>query len=141
MRSMVVKTVVHFEIPAWDGEKLTAFYEQVFGWKIQKNTMSGGMEYWLISTGPQGKSVGGGIYKKTGPEERPRNFILVDQIDPAIKKFKSAGGTEVVSKRRVPDMGWSFIGADPEGNLIGLFEATMPRPRSRGSAARPRRRR
>jgi len=27
-------TLIHFEIPAIDVEKLKAFYEQVFGWKI-----------------------------------------------------------------------------------------------------------
>lgn len=138
---MVIRTVVHFEIPASDMQMLSTFYEQVFGWKFRRDTMPSGMEYWLITTGPQGKSVGGGMYKKSGPEERPRNYILVDRIDDAIEKFKSAGGTEVVGKMQVPDMGWSFIGADPEGNVVGLFEAAMPSPPRRRSASHPRRRR
>jgi hypothetical protein len=36
-------------------------------------------EYWLISTGPEGKSVGGCMYKKTGPNDGPRNFIQVEE--------------------------------------------------------------
>jgi hypothetical protein len=124
---MVVQTIVHFEIPAKDVRKLSAFYARCFGWKFT-STHTPGLEYWLISTGPRGRSVGGGMYSKTDPQDVPRNFIHVAKIDPAIKKFKAAGGKEVVGKMEVPGMGWSFIGADPEGNLIALWEPNMGRP-------------
>jgi uncharacterized protein len=124
---MVTKTIVHFEIPANDIDKLSKFYSDVFGWKFDKAQMSD-MEYWTISTGPRGKSVGGGMYKRTGATDVPRNYIGVDKIDKHIEAFKDAGGREVVGKMEVPAMGWSFIGADPEGNLIALFEtAAAPR--------------
>jgi hypothetical protein len=129
---MVVHTIVHFEIAATEPEKLAEFYHRVFGWKVEKAPMSG-MDYWLISTGPRGKSVGGGMYRKEGPDDRPRNFIHVADVDAAIRTFRDAGGTEVVGKMEVPGMGWSFIGADPEGNHIALWQpmmATRPRPRS-----------
>lgn len=134
---MVAKTIVHFEIPANDVEKLSSFYRRVFGWEFQKTEMPG-MEYWLISTGPQGKSVGGGMYRRISPEDRPRNFIAVDKIDPAIEQFKAAGGSEVVGKMEVPGMGYSFIGADPEGNVIALWEPVMPASSRRRSGSRPR---
>lgn len=121
---MVTKTIVHFEIPADDPTKLSKFYSDVFGWKFEKAGMPD-MEYWVISTGPRGKSVGGGMYKKNGPGDGPRNFIAVDKIDRAIEAFKAAGGKEVVGKMEVPQMGWSYIGLDPEGNAIALWE-TMP---------------
>lgn len=133
---MVVQTIVHFEIPAADIEKLSEFYRRVFGWEFEKTTMPG-LEYWRISTGPQGKSVGGGMYRKTDPEEGPRNYVAVEKIDPAIEAFKAAGGTEIVGKMEVPGMGWSFIGADPEGNPIALWEPAMPAPRRRRAAAQP----
>jgi len=132
---MVVQTIVHFEIPASDAEKLARFYSTVFGWKIEKAPMPG-MDYWLITTGPRGKSVGGGMYRKTSPDDRPRNFVLVEKIDPAIAAFKAAGGSEVVGKMEVPGMGWSFIGSDPEGNVIALWEPQMTAPRARRSAHR-----
>ena len=135
---MVVQTIVHFEIPATDVEKLAEFYRRVFGWKFDKQAMPG-MDYWLISTGPRGQSVGGGMYRKTSPEERPRNFVLVGSIDPAIARFKAAGGTEVVGKMEVPGMGFSFIGADPEGNPVALWEATMSPPSPPPAKARRRR--
>lgn len=139
VRTVVIKTIVHFEIAATDAEKLSEFYRRVFGWKIKKARMPG-LDYWLISTGPEGKSVGGGMYLKSRPEDRGRNFILVGKIDSAIRTFKDAGGTEVVGKSEVPGMGWSFIGADPEGNHIALWEPMMRPVRRARSKPRPRRR-
>ena len=69
------------------------------------------------------------MYKKAGPADRPRNYINVDDIDAAIVTFKANGGTELVGKQEVPAMGWSFIGADPEGNAIALWEAMPMRAR------------
>ena len=133
---MVVRTIVHFEIAATDADRLARFYSQVFGWKFEKAGMPG-MDYWLISTGPRGKSIGGGMYRKTGPDDRPRNYILVEKIDEAIRTFRAAGGTVVVGKMEVPGMGFSFIGADPEGNHIALWEPKMPaRPSHRTRARR-----
>ncbi|HVB95457.1 MAG TPA: VOC family protein [Nitrososphaerales archaeon] len=128
---MVTKTVVHFEIPANDLAKLSKFYSDVFGWKFEKAQMQD-MDYWTISTGPRGKSVGGGMYKRTDATDVPRNYIGVDKIDKHIEVFKKAGGREVMGKAEVPRMGWSFIGADPEGNLIALFE-TVAAPRRRST--------
>ena len=43
-------TIVHFEIPADNVEKMKQFYEGLFGWKITRVTMP--TEYWLIYTVP-----------------------------------------------------------------------------------------
>ena len=138
---MVVRTIVHFEIAAQRPEKLAEFYTRVFGWKIEKAPMTE-MDYWLISTGPRGKSVGGGMYRKMGPDDRPRNFVNVADIDEAITTFRAAGGRQLVGKMEVPGMGWSFIGADPEGNPIALWQARMsPRPSSGRRKRRPAHRR
>ncbi len=134
---MTARTVVHFEIPANDVDRLSRFYSDVFGWKIEKAPMPG-PDYWLISTGPRGKSVGGGMYKKETPDDRPRNFIGVANIDAAIQEFRGAGGMEVMGKQEVPGQGWTFIGADPEGNMIALWQQVPQRPAQR-AARRPRR--
>lgn len=139
---MVIRTIVHFEIAAQEPEKLAEFYARVFGWKIEKAPMPG-MDYWLITTGPRGKSLGGGMYRKMGPDDRSRNFVNVADIDEAIRTFRDAGGSELVGKMEVPGMGFSFIGADPEGNPIALWEPKMasrprPRPRKRRPAGRRR---
>ena len=134
---MAVKTIVHFEIPADDVGSLSKFYRDVFGWKFDLSPMPE-MEYWLITTGPAGKSVGGGMYKKMHPRDSPRNFKAVEEIDSVIAAFKKAGGKELVEKMEVPNVGFTFIGADPEGNVIGLHEShrgaarTRPAPKRRG---------
>ena len=133
---MVTKTVVHFEIPASDVERLSKFYADVFGWKFKKMPM-GEMEYWTIATGPQNKSVGGGMYKKQMDMEMPRNYIAVDKIDKAIETFIAAGGKQMVEKMEVPGFGWSYIGVDPEGNAVGLFETvTRARPKPKKKSKR-----
>ena len=68
---MVIKTIVHFEIPAKDAARLSKFYSDCFGWKFEKVPMPD-FDYWLISTGPEGQSVGGGMYKKTEARDGPR---------------------------------------------------------------------
>jgi predicted enzyme related to lactoylglutathione lyase len=137
MGLMVIKTVVHFEIPANDTAKLSKFYADTFGWKFSNPNMPG-MEYWMVSTGPQAKSVSGGMYKKMGPTDGPRNYIGVDDIDSAIAAFKANGGTEVQGKQEIPGMGWSFLGADPEGNLLGMFQGTRPTRPARRAAKKAR---
>jgi uncharacterized protein len=127
---MVVKTIVHFEIPANDVEVLSKFYSDVFGWKFGKQQMQD-MDYWMITTGPRGKAVFGGMYKRTGETDVPRNYIAVDKIDESIEDFKNAGGREVIGKAEIPTIGWSFIGADPEGNLIALFQGMPPPPKKK----------
>jgi predicted enzyme related to lactoylglutathione lyase len=135
---MVVKTVVHFEIPADNVERLSKFYKDVFGWKITKAPMPD-FDYWLISTGPEGKSVGGGMYKKEDANDGPRNFIQVSEIDTVISAFKKAGGKVLMGKQEVPNIGFTFIGVDPEGNKIGLHEPTQRQRRPTSSKSkRPR---
>ena len=137
MHGMVFKTVVHFEIPAGDVEKLSKFYADSFGWKFKKMPM-GDFEYWMISTGPQGRTVTGGMYKKTGPTDGPRNHIAVEEIDSAIATFKKAGGKEVMGKQQIPGSGWTFLGADPEGNVIGIFQSTRKQVRRPAAKKRSR---
>lgn len=137
---MAAQTIVHFEIPVSDLERMRTFYTECFGWSFQDTGMPG-MEYWMISTGPAGKSLGGGMYRRMGPDDRPRNFVGVDDIDRAIERFLSAGGSQIVGKQEVPKMGWSFIGADPEGNVLALWQPMAPMrgprpPRRKATPAR-----
>jgi predicted enzyme related to lactoylglutathione lyase len=127
---MVKRTIVHFEIPAGDPARLSKFYSEAFGWKFEAVKMPG-MDYWMISTGPRGKSVGGGMYKKTEPQDTPRNYIGVENIDKAIEVFTKAGGREVIGKQEVPGQGWSYIGLDPEGNAIAIWQPMVAPRRKR----------
>jgi len=45
---MVDHTIVHFDIPAEDIEKMKKFYSELFGWRIYRD--AGPVEYWMIET-------------------------------------------------------------------------------------------
>ncbi len=123
---MVDHTIVHFEIPAENMEKLMKFYSQLFRWKMEKVQW---MDYWLIETVPVDKQgqpirpgVNGGIYKKETPEIKPLNYINVESVDEYIEKIKALGGKIIVPKQEIPKTGWTAIAMDPEGNYFGLFQ-------------------
>jgi predicted enzyme related to lactoylglutathione lyase len=122
-------TIVHFEIPAENVEKLKQFYTGVFGWKIEKDP--GPIEYWLIHTVPtddkgmlQRPGVNGGMFKKEKPEQKPVNYISVENIDDSIEKVKKLSGKIITPKQEVPNIGWIATATDPEGNHIAMIQAT-----------------
>ena len=120
-------TIVHFEIPANNVEKLKRFYEEVFGWKI--NQASGPIEYWVIQTVPVDQNgmlirsgVNGGMYKKQVPESKPVNYITVESITDFLAKIEKLGGKVTQPKQEVPEIGWIAAAEDPEGNCFALIE-------------------
>jgi hypothetical protein len=122
-------TIVHFEIPANDVEKLKKFYSKLFGWKIEKMPGAGPMEYWMIGTVPVDDKgmplrpgVNGGMYKKERSENKPVNYISVESIDKSIELVKALGGKIVQGKQEVPGVGWVAIALDPEGNQIAMIQ-------------------
>jgi uncharacterized protein len=121
-------TVVHFEIPANDVEKLKRFYEEAFGWKITQ--ASGPIDYWLIQTvpvDPKGMllrpGVNGGMYKKQQLENKPLNYFAVESISDFLEKIVKLGGKVTQPKEEVPEIGWIAAAEDPEGNQFALIES------------------
>jgi predicted enzyme related to lactoylglutathione lyase len=124
---MVDHTVVHFEIPADDVEKLRKFYSLLFGWKIE--AMPGQVEYYGIYTVPVDEKgmplrpgVNGGMMKKQNPEHKAVNYIQVESVDEYMKKIESLGGKIVVPKMEVPGIGWWALALDPEGNQFAILQ-------------------
>ena len=122
-------TIVHFEIPADDPEKLAAFYTQMFDWKIEK-MQGGGEEYWGITTVPVDNKgmptepgVNGGMMARQVPQQAPVNYISVDSVDESVAKAKALGATVVVEKKEVPGMGWFAQLIDPQGNIFAVWQA------------------
>lgn len=120
-------TLMHFEIPANDVEKLKSFYEEVFGWKIIQ--ASGPIEYWVIQTVPVDSNgmllrpgVNGGMYKKQVPESKPVNYFAVESISDFLEKIEKLGGKVTQPKQEVPEIGWIAAAEDPEGNLFALIQ-------------------
>ena len=127
------RTIVHFEIPANNPEKLSEFYKNLFGWKIEKISM-GDMDYWMIETragtsqdmekAQTTAGTNGGMMKKMDAGQRPVNYVMVESVDDFSKKIQNLGGKIIVPKTPIPNMGAFAVALDPEGNPVGIFEST-----------------
>jgi uncharacterized protein len=130
---LVDHTIVHFEIPANDAEKLKKFYSDLFGWKIEK--MPGPTTYYLLETVPVDEKtmtplrpgVNGGLFPKKDaamPDlAKPMNYISVESVDEYSKKVVALGGKIVVPKMEITGIGWWALALDPEGNQFGILES------------------
>jgi hypothetical protein len=114
--------VIHFEIPAADPERASAFYQKVFGWKFDK--WAGPMEYWMVATGADGKpGINGGMLRKPGPVSVTTNTINVESVDAAITAVVKAGGKLTMPKSPIPGVGYFAYCEDTEGNVFGVMQA------------------
>jgi uncharacterized protein len=122
--------VVHFEVPYDDGDRARTFYEKAFGWQLMTVPDMG---YTLVMAGPSGDQgpteagfINGGMMQRQEPFTAPNIVIDVDNLEDALKAVADAGGTAVVERQQVGDMGFSAYFKDSEGNLIGLWETAAP---------------
>jgi predicted enzyme related to lactoylglutathione lyase len=123
-------TIIHFEIPAENIEKLRGFYEKVFGWKIVKSPPGMvDMEYWLIQTVPTDNEgmllrpgVNGGMYKRNMAGATSVNYVAVEDIDKALREAKRLGAKVISDKMEIPKVGWIAILKDPDDNPIGMLQ-------------------
>jgi predicted enzyme related to lactoylglutathione lyase len=117
--------VVHFEIHADDPGRARAFYEAMFGWRFDQ---FGPMDYWLIYTGPKDQpGINGGLHKRVSPLEGSAVTSYVCTIDvenlaATIKRVADLGGTCMVPRKAIPQIGWFAYCKDTEGNVFGLIE-------------------
>jgi len=114
--------VIHFEIPAADPERASAFYKKAFGWRIGK--WPGPIEYWMVTTGAPGTpGINGGLLKKNTPVTATTNTIGVESVDKAVGAVKAAGGKLVMPKMAIPTVGYFAYLEDTEGNLFGVMQS------------------
>jgi predicted enzyme related to lactoylglutathione lyase len=109
--------VVHFEVIGKDAGKLQGYYADLFGWEIDANNP---MNYGIVS----GAGIGGGVASGPGGYEGHVTFYVeVPDVEAALAKAESLGGTRVMGPDEVP--GGPVLGqfTDPEGQLIGVVQA------------------
>jgi uncharacterized protein len=107
--------VIHFEIGCRDSAKTSEFYRKLFDWRM---TPSGPAT--MIDTG------GGITGHITSLGHEPHNYVTVyvevDDLAGYLDKAGALGGRTVIPAVRLPGDQGSFAWmADPEGNLIGLW--------------------
>lgn len=107
--------VIGFELNSQDPEKASAFYKDVFGWKVSEPK-------WDYRDVTAEEGIGGGISK--GPSDFPhgtRLQIEVDNIEAAIVRATENGAMVVREKMEFQDFYMAYL-TDPTGISFGLIE-------------------
>jgi predicted enzyme related to lactoylglutathione lyase len=120
--------VVHFEIPYDDRDRARGFYSEAFGWELMPMDE---MSYTMVMTGPSDDSgpkesgfINGGMMERSGDFTSPNLVIDVENIDKTLEIVGRNGGSTVMERRPVGDMGFVAYFKDTEGNLVGLWETS-----------------
>jgi predicted enzyme related to lactoylglutathione lyase len=115
--------ICHIEIPTTDFAKSKAFYESVFGWKVEVDPATN-YAMWTPEDLP-----GGGFYLVKEPCACEDGcclvHILVASVDAKVKELEAAGGKIKTPKTAVGDMGWFAVFRDPAGGVVGMWESAQ----------------
>ena len=130
-----MNSVVHFELPYDNRERMAAFYESAFGWMMQMLGEEMG-NYVLATTtetdenGPKKPgAINGGFYPKKPdwPAQYPSIVIAVTDIEASIQKVTDAGGKVLGEPMDIPGVGQYVSFTDTEGNRVSMLQ---PVPRN-----------
>ena len=112
---------VHFEISADDPARAAAFYQDVFGWKVDR---WGEQEYWLLTTGEKSvPGIDGAVMPRQEPGAGTINTVDVADLEAAITAVTAHGGKVLFEPRDIPGVGRFVYAVDTEGNTFGLMQA------------------
>jgi uncharacterized protein len=130
-----MNSVVHFEMPYDDRERMAKFYGSAFGWQTQMLGEEMG-NYVLATTtesderGPKSPgTINGGFFPKKPdwPAQYPSVVIAVDDIKESTRKVTDAGGRVLGEPFEIPGVGQYVSFFDTEGNRVSMLQ---PIPRS-----------
>src|SRR5205085_5884472 len=122
MRKM--NSVVHFEMPYDDRERMTNFYQNAFGWRTRMLGEEMG-NYVLATTTESDESgpkkpgaINGGFFprKPDWPAQYPSVVIAVENINDSMGKVRTAGGEVLGEPMEIPGVGQYVSFTDTEGN-------------------------
>ena len=110
--------VVHFEIIGTDPDKLRAYYGELFGWEF---AVGGPVAESVSEAGRYGfveaeEGIPGGIGGGEGYPGRALFYVGVSDVEGALARAESLGGTRVMGPQRTP--GTELVVGhftDPEG--------------------------
>lgn len=110
--------VSYLEIPAADIEQSAAFYEAVFGWRVERR--GEGRASFDDGTG----AVIGRWVNGAAPAGQPGivPYIYVDRIDDVVQRITVYGGNLVKAPYPEGNL-WVATFHDPAGNLLGVWQA------------------
>ena len=130
-----MNSVVHFEMPYDDRNRMAEFYETAFGWKTQM--LGEDMDNYVLATttetdenGPKNPgAINGGFFPKKPdwPAQYPSIVIAVEDIKESISQVIDAGGKVLGEPMEIPKVGQYVSIIDTEGNRISMLQ---PVPRN-----------
>lgn len=126
--------VVHFEMPAENMQRMTAFYAEVFGWQSQM--MGAEMGNYVVVTTSETEdngrpempgTINGGFYPKheSKPPYCPSFVIAVEDINESIRKIEKANGKVLGAPVEIPGIGTYISFIDTEGNRLSILKPIM----------------
>jgi len=117
--------VVLFEVIGKDAERLQGYYSELFGWEIDADNP---MKYGIVqrdgNVNADGVGIGGGV--GTGPEGYSGHvtfYIEVPDVEAALAKAESLGGTRVMGPDKVMEGVEIGLFNDPEGHVVGVVKS------------------
>ena len=126
--------VVHFEIPFDNSEKAVKFYQDIFGWKINK---AGEMPYWLVNTVETDENMmpktagainGAMLQRDVKNDPSGTRLVLVievSNVEEYCANIERAGGKVVLPAHKVGNMRIYARFEDTEGNVFGLWQSLI----------------
>ena len=130
---MKTNPVVHFEMPAKDKKRVSAFYANAVGWNM--NQLGADMGNYVLAGITETDennmvktpgTINGGFYEyKDGPGfQYPSVVISVDDLKESIEKVKKEGGEILGESMEIPGIGLFISIQDTEGNRVGMLQPT-----------------
>ena len=123
-------SVVHFEMPYENRDRMAKFYQTAFGWQTQMLGPDMG-NYVVVTTTETGEAgpkkpgaINGGFYGRMPdrPMQYPSVVIAVDDATRAMDKVKAAGGEVLGEPMDIPGVGKYVSFLDSEGNRVSLLQ-------------------
>jgi len=129
-----MNSVVHFEMPAEDRNRVASFYTKAFGWRTQM--LGEDMGNYVIATTTEldenglpkrPGAINGGFFQKTKdmPAQYPSVVIAVDDIKESMKKVMDAGGKVLGEPMEIPGVGLYVSFFDTEGNRVSMLQPSQ----------------
>lgn len=133
-----MNSVVHFEMPYDNPDRMAKFYHSAFGWQTQ--TMGEKMGNYVLATTTetdaerkpkQPGAINGGFFPKQSdrPAQYPSIVIAVDNMAEARDRVTRAGGKVLGEPMEIPGVGTYVSFMDPEGNRVSMLEPSDARSR------------
>ena len=114
------------ELMTTDPTAATAFYSQLFGWKIEAMNM--GMPYNVVKVGDA--AIGGVMGMPPGaPTGMPPTwvpYVTVADVDALVKEVARLGGKVHMPPTDIPSVGRFAVIADPQGASINVITYATP---------------